>query len=362
MIGFVIGTGLGITGVCLFAYNAKTVKKSKKAYETAMKKYQKDLVDYKERIEKYTNVPKDYWSSVKPREPEIHDFVNDENKQKFPKFVPYVVIGVGAVLVALNCIYPQDPREVVVVRNFGGSLSGYTSEAGFHTKLPWQDTISYDTSNNLINLYRDADYVTNGGSAEGSCVSINDSGGAGADIDLQVIYSFDGDAALQLYQDYGSQESFTKNYILNDVRAVAREVAGRYDTITMLTNRGDFTNGVQKALTDKWKPLGLTVESVSVQDVRYPYEITNKYAEAQAAEVDKAKAENEQKTAQVEAETKKIQAEGEKEANNTLSQSLTDQVLQQHYLDTLKELGENGNVVVVPEGSTPVVMTPNSSK
>lgn len=148
---------------------------------------------------------------------------------------------------------------------------------------------------------------------------------------------------------------------MNDVRAVAREVAGKYDTITMLTNRGDFTNGVQTALTEKWAPLGLTVESVSVQDVRYPDEITSKYAEAQAAEVDKAKAENEQKTAQVEAETKKIQAEGEKEANNTLSQSLTDQVIQQHYLDTLKSLGENGNVVVVPEGSTPVVMTPNSS-
>lgn len=362
MVGlFVVGSGLGIAGIGLFAYNAVISKKSKKEYEKAKQKYQKDLADFKKKLDDYKNVPGYYRNSVEPREPQLDDFVKEGNEKKVPKFVPYVVLGVGAALVAVNCIYPQDPREVVVVRNFGGSLAGYTSEAGFHTKLPWQDTISYDTSNNLINLYRDADYVTDGGSAEGACVSINDSGGAGADVDLQVIYSFNGDAALQLYRDYGSQENFTKNYILNDVRAVAREVAGKYDTITMLTNRGDFTNGVQKALTDKWAPLGLTVESVSVQDVRYPDEITNKYAEAQAAEVDKAKAENEQKTAQVEAETKKIQAEGEKEANNTLSQSLTDQVIQQHYLDTLKALGENGNVVVVPEGSTPVVMTPNSS-
>lgn len=187
--------------------------------------------------------------------------------------------------------------------------------------------------------------------------SVNDSGGASADIDLQVMYSFDGDAAEQLYQDYGTQENFTQNYILNDVRATAREVAGKYDTITMLTSRGEFTRGVQDALSEKWKGLGLTVESVSVQDVRYPDEITGKYSEAQAAEVEKDKAKNEQETARVEAETKKIKAQGEADANAILAQSLNDQVLRQHYIDTLGEIGKDGNLVVVPEGSQPIVGT-----
>lgn len=354
MVEFVIGAGLGIAGLGILAYNSMLTRKAKKRYNGAKIKYQSDLDNFKQQLKDYES-GSSYYRPQDPNEPDFDTFVSESNNHKINKLIPAAMISAGAIVVAISCIYPQDPREVVVVRNFGGSLAGYTSEAGFHTKLPWQDTISYDTSNNLINLYRDAEYTTNGGSAEGACVSINDAGGAGADVDLQVIYSFNGDAALQLYRDYGSQENFTKNYILNDVRAVAREVAGKYDTITMLTNRGDFTNGVQKALSDKWEPLGLTVESVSVQDVRYPDEITNKYAEAQAAEVDKAKAENEQKTAQVEAETKKIQAQGEKEANDILSQSLTDQVIQQHYLDTLKSLGETGNVVVVPEGSTPII-------
>lgn len=63
----------------------------------------------------------------------------------------------------------------------------------------------------------------------------------------------------------------------------AREVAGKYDTITMLTNRGDFTNGVQE--------------------------------------------------------------------------SLTPEVIQQHYIDALTSIGQSGNLVVVPEGSQPIVGT-----
>lgn len=82
-----------------------------------------------------------------------------------------------------------------------------------------------------------------------------------------------------------------------------------------------------------------------------------RYNEAQAAEVAKQKAQNEQETAKVEAETKKIEAQGEADANAVLANSLNDQVLQQHYIDALKNIGKDGNLVVVPEGSQPIVGT-----
>ena len=141
----------------------------------------------------------------------------------------------------------------------------------------------------------------------------------------------------------------------NDLRSVAREVSGQFDTITMLTDRSRYTQAVQEKLSEKWEPIGLTVEQVSVQDVRYPDSITSKYAEAQAAEVARQQAESEQETAKVEAETKKVVAQGEADANAILTQSLTPEVIQQRYIDALKEIGQSGNLVVVPEGSTPVV-------
>lgn len=291
-------------------------------------------------------------------------YIKNETDIKTVKFAHTCARGVAVVCIVFafafiggSCIYTQDTGEVCVIRNLGGSLADSTSEAGFHIKMPWQDVITYDVRNNLINFYGDTDYKVDGGSYEGKQVSINDKSGASANIDIQVNYSLNPDSALNLYSEYGTQESFVEKYISNDVRAVTREVSGKFDTVTMLTDRSQFTKAVQDALTKKWNKIGLTVEQVSVQDVRYPKSITDSYSQAQAAEVAKQKAQNEQETAKVQAETKKIEAQGEADANAVLAQSLNEQVLQQHYIEALKDIGKEGNLVVVPNGSTPMINT-----
>lgn len=195
---------------------------------------------------------------------------------------------------------------------------------------------------------------TGAGSAVGKQVAVNDRSGASADIDIQVNYSLDPSAAEYLYSEYGKQQTFTQNYISNDLRSVAREQSGRFDTLTMLTNRGEYTKAVQDVLAAKWRKIGLTVEQVSVQDVRYGEAVTKKYTEAQAAEIDKQKALNEQQVAKTEAETKKIKAQGEADANAVLNESLTDNVLKQHYIDALSNADQ---LVVVPDGADTLVQT-----
>lgn len=214
---------------------------------------------------------------------------------------------VGLMLLIPACLYSVDVGEVAVIRNMGGKQ-----------------------------------------------VTVNDRSGASADIDIQVNYSLDPSAAEYLYSEYGKQQTFTQNYISNDLRSVAREQSGRFDTLTMLTNRGEYTKAVQDALAAKWRKIGLTVEQVSVQDVRYGDEIVKKYNEAQAAEIDKQKAMNEQEVAKTEAETKKIKAQGEADANAVLNESLTDNVLKQHYIDALSNADQ---LVVVPDGADTLVQT-----
>ncbi len=50
-----------------------------------------------------------------------------------------------------------------------------------------------------------------------------------------------------------------------------------------------------------------------------------------------------------------MQAQAEADANAILAASLTPAILQQRYLDTLKELAQAGNLVVVPEGFSGLV-------
>lgn len=271
------------------------------------------------------------------------------------KIVSVAIIVLGLSTVVSQCLYTQDAGDVKVLRDFGGNIAGSSSETGFHLKAPWQDVITYDIRNNVISFVADGEESFDGGSANGPQVTINDAGGATANIDIQVNYSLNPDNAIQIYQDYGTQENFVRSIAAVDMRAIPREVAGQFDTITILTNRGELTQAIQDRLTEKWAEYGLIVEQVSIQEVRYSEDIVNKYAEAQQAEIAKQTALNEQERIKVESETKIIQANADAEANRIVNESLSDDVLQQKYIDALKEIGANGNLVVVPEGSQPLV-------
>ena len=275
--------------------------------------------------------------------------------KRWPVAAALVPVAVGAVLVAFQCFYAQDIGEAVVVRNLGGSIAGHTEEAGFHLKAPWQDALTWDIRNRQINFFKDSEYSYDGGSYTGAEVSINDASGTKANIDIQVIYSLDADEVESLYAEYGTQEAFVTNYVSNDLRATAREVAGGFDTLTLLTDRAQYTNAVSEALAEQWKGKGVIVEQVQVQDIRYADSVTDAYADAQTAEVARQKAENAQETARVEAETAKIEAQGEADANRILAESLTPEVLRQQYIAALAEAAANGCLVVVPEGSQPIV-------
>lgn len=266
---------------------------------------------------------------------------------------------IGIALIVPSCIYAQDIGEAVVLKNFGGSLAGYTAEAGFHIKAPWQDATSWDIRNRLINFYRDSEYSYDNGSYNGATVTINDSSGTKADCDVQVIYSINPDAVEQLYADYGNQEAYVSSYVSNDVRLIARDCAGKFTTIQLLTDKDSLAKSIQDTLSERWADSGVVVESVSVQDIRYDPVITDAYAAAQSAQVEQTAATNRQETARIEAETKVIESQGVADSNRILAESLTPEVLQQQYYDTLKQIGDKGNLVVVPEGSQPIVQTSN---
>lgn len=280
-----------------------------------------------------------------------------DEESKLPVAIPGVILALSLVLAGSQCIYTQDIGEAIVLRNFGGSLAGYTADAGIHFKAPWQDALDWDIRNRLINFYRDAEYTYDNGSYNGATVTINDSSGTKADCDVQVIYSINPDAVEQLYADYGTQEAYVSSYVSNDVRQTTRDCAGQFTTIQLLTDKEAFARSIQDTLSERWAESGVVVESVSVQDIRYADSITDAYAAAQSAQVEQTAATNRQETARIEAETKSIEAQGEADANAILTQSLTDEVLQQQYIEALKAAADNGGLIVVPEGSQPIVGT-----
>ena len=282
---------------------------------------------------------------------------DDDELASAKRFAGVLPAVIGLVLIASQCFYMQDIGEAVVLKNFGGSLAGYTTEAGIHFKAPWQDATNWDIRNRLINFYRDAEYSYDNGSYSGATVTINDSSGTKADCDVQVIYSINPDMVQTLYAEYGTQEAYVSSYVSNDVRQTTRDCAGQFSTIQLLTDKESFANSIQETLNTRWADSGVVVESVSVQDIRYADSITDAYANAQSAQVEQQAATNRQETARIDGETEVIKAQKEAEANEILTQSLTPEVLEQQYIEALKSAAENDNLIVVPENSQPIVGT-----
>ena len=69
-----------------------------------------------------------------------------------------IPLALGLILIGSQCFYAQDIGEAAILKNFGGSIAGTTTEAGLHLKAPWQDVTNWDIRNRLINFYKTSEY------------------------------------------------------------------------------------------------------------------------------------------------------------------------------------------------------------
>lgn len=294
------------------------------------------------------------WKTIK-LEDRRRDYSTNEVIVTRDKTPNRIAGGVAAGLLAgtllfigLACVYTQDPGEANVQRSWTGEVVGQTTEEGLHVKAPWVDTVTYDIRNQqVIFANPTGDEPQN---ANGPQITVQDREGVTANIDITVRYSVDPEAITGIYQRYQSQENFVSRFIENDIRAGVRTIPAQYGTLELLNNRGEVEQKIREFLEERWAAEGVRAESVSLQEIRYSDDVKARFDEAQNARTAIEVAQAELEATEVAAQQKIVQAEAEAEANDTLSASLSDRVLQQRYLDTLAELAEAGNLVVVPEG------------
>lgn len=268
--------------------------------------------------------------------------------------------GVATLLAAIALLlctaYTQDPGEARVLKNWSGAVEGTDFTEGFSFKAPWVDLIDYDIRNQqAVYIGAGADDY-NGKKPDGPQITVQDKDGVSADADIVVRYSIRPDRLEQIYREYGSQENFKARLISNDIRSVVRNAPTGFSTIDVLTKRGDIERQIMADLTARWDDDGVQIESVALQEIRYPQDVRQRFADAQNARTEVTKAQAQLEATKITAQQKVVQAEAEAEANRILGASLSDPILQQRYLDTLREVAnKEGNVIVVPEGTNPLL-------
>jgi regulator of protease activity HflC (stomatin/prohibitin superfamily) len=278
-----------------------------------------------------------------------------------PAIIGGVLVLIGGFFLWNQSTYTQGPGSASVIKSFTGAVVGFNDKAGLSFKAPWDDTITYNILNQQVlfsnpnNVHDEQKNFVKGGE-----ISITDKDGVSANVDIAVNLSIRGDKVVDIYNHYGDENSFEAKLVTNDVRAVVREVPNQFNTIDVLTNRSAIETQILKALQGRWETQGVQVDSVSLQDIRYPQSVTDAYAAAQNSRTAATKAQADLDAAKISAQQQVVSAQAQAQANDILSKSLTPEILQQRQLDVLSQFGAKGNAIVIQGGSgTPLIQVPS---
>ncbi|MEP6478210.1 MAG: prohibitin family protein [Rhodoglobus sp.] len=269
------------------------------------------------------------------------------------RWLAILLFLLAVIFVLFSSFFRQDVGQANVLRDWTGNIVGYETQSGLHPKAPWVDPVTFDVRNQravFVTEQNSGEGDNIGGSPDGPQITVQDKEGVTANIDIAIRYSLKPDSVIDIYSQYQNEENLRTRLIFNDIRSVVRSVPGQFTTIEMLTDRNAVQEGILKALEARWEDDGIIVEDVALQEIRYGEQVTNAYAAAQEANINVQTETAKLEAAKVSAQQKVVQAQAEADANAILNASLSTAILQQRYLDTLKELAQAGNLVVVPEG------------
>ncbi len=251
-------------------------------------------------------------------------------KPDLSKVLPFVTAGLfvlGALCCLSEMVYTQDPGQASVLVSFTGQVEGINYDTGLHLKAPWTHRVEYDIRNNTLSYVGASGNLSDhaGGNVTGAQITFQDASGVTGNIDLVVRYSIRGDSVGNIYNEYKTQAEFVNATLAQDVRAETRSTLSNYETLQVYSNREAVKNALFEKLSQNWEKLGVDIEDIYLQEIRYSDEVKSAFDAAQTARtrVETAKAEQEQ--AKIEAET-----------NNIKSAALSDAILREKLIDAIK--------------------------
>ena len=268
-------------------------------------------------------------------------------------------------IIGLCCITTVPTGYTGIVTTFG-RVEDHTFDAGFHIKSPFQKVVKMD------NRTQKAVETLQAFSSDIQQV----------DISIAVNYSIDQSTAENLYKTVG--EEYYSKILYPRLLENTKSVFSKYTAEKLVAFREQLSSEISTLVVQDVGPFGITVSSISVQDIDFTDAFTNAVEAKQVAAQNKLTAETEQAqltmqaeqeaqrqvikaqadaeqakiAAQADLEVTKIQADaaeyaGQKEAakNKAIAESITPELVRYYYIQQWDGqlpqtmLGEGANVL-----------------
>lgn len=267
------------------------------------------------------------------------------------------VILAGIILIA-SSFYTQEVGQAKVLKNFDGTIERVDDTPGGDWKSPMQDIEDWDMLNQQALYKGNGQATTEGEQVRGPEITFGTASGSNGNADIAVRYSIPGPIIEGVVDNYKTQENLEARLIDQDIRSVVRNVPASYTPEQVKSKREEIERKIAEELTKRWEKVGLRVESIALQGLRFSPEVEAGFDRVQQAQANIASEQANLEAAKVTAQQKVVSAQAEADANRLIESSLSDKVLQLRSLDTLKSIGEKGNLIITDGKTTPLVQTP----
>lgn len=233
-----------------------------------------------------------------------------------------VIIGVCvlfALILIFNCFTVVEAGHTGVVVTLGKVNEGVLQE-GIHFKVPFvQQIVKID--NRIVKLEVETEAFSKDLQTVSTTLAIN--------------YRVDTKMSYSIYKNIGA--NYEGVLVTPAVNEVLKATTAQYTAEESVTNRELISDGLVEGLNQKLNSIGLYITDVNIINFDFSDAFITAIEEKQVAQQQLLKAETEKQTAitnaQAEAETIRIKAEAEAEANDTISRSLTSEIIEYNKIE-----------------------------
>lgn len=275
------------------------------------------------------------------------------------RLIAGVLTLTSVVIFLFSTLYTQSVGEAKVIVNVDGTIAGEKLVPGWGFKAPWQDSVDWDLFAQQATYAGNSESGTpsyTGGEVNGYEITTAVAGGAQVNFDLSVTYSLDADLVTELYEEFRSQERFTSQIVNQQILSVTRDIPSQYTPVEFRgEKRGEATVSMQEALNASLGKYGIEISVVNLQNIRYTEEVEVSIKNVEVAQQKEEEALANLRATEVSAQAQIVEAEAEAKANALRAASITPELIELNRVAALLEAAKNGSLIVVPDGSSPLI-------
>lgn len=260
------------------------------------------------------------------------------------------VMLIFSIIAAVICLERIPTGYVGVVYSMNGGVQDELLTQGFHLVAPTKKVKEFTIGNEQLVLTKDE----RDGSKDDDSFMVSTADNANISISFQMSYRFMQDQVIQTYMKFRGMngEDIVNSRVRTVLKAKISEVTTVYTMMDIYSgDRGKINDEITQFLNEELgQEYGIEVIDASIIDVHPDAQLQQTIDDRVKAMQRKQQAEAEQETIKVQNETKileaeaaarakQIEADAEAKANQTISESLTEELLRKMEMEARMEHG-----------------------